>query len=351
METHTSDSPKFVVAGRFLTGEEEERWRKALRDPVFVIVRIAQILLLATFALQGAALALVFWQASLFVLPLVAGCACFLIACSVRGHRRRRLASEIKAQDRWTDSRMIRGGSMISFYEDHAAHTTMRGSNFVYYRDVTVFCETADGIAFGNHRYCIYLRSMDLTPNEMNALRRFLQSVLPARYSLKSPAMPLRYEPLPTVRFANYDTVLTRAVVTDPRKDDRQRELLDRVIPQLLIYSVTPALMTQVTPLPLVNCLVFAVVFGFVGFGAVWWLCRLTERKEDSVMRLAFTEDGIARHRAGVTDFLVSGRVWIYPIHDGITMLFADGEQVDVPWSAMEDPAALQSRIPRREGE
>ncbi len=347
MDGQSNESPKIVVAGRFLTAEEEERWKQALSDPARVLLRIVLGILVGFFGLQAMSLAAQSdWVTAMIVFPLLAVCLWILIAWALRVRRKERQAWIQKQVDHWQDSRMIRGGCMISFYEDHAAHTTMRGTNTVSYAAVTHFCETVDGIAFGDSHYTVYLRSMDLTPGDMNALRRFLQQVLKSSlYRLKSPAMPVRHEPLPTVRFANYDTVITRAVTTDPRERQLRTEMLGFLLPQLVVYSLVPALMLPITPWPPANILIFAVAVSALGSALALLVFHHTRHTRNTELALVFTEDGVALRRDGVMDFVVNSRLKYFKGSEQLTLLFADGEQLVIPWDAVEDAAALQNRI------
>ena len=347
MDGQLNESPQIVVAGRFLTAEEERRWRTALRDPVLLLLHAVLWILVGFFALQAVSLAAQSdWVTALVVLPLLAVCFWILIAVALRVRRKQQQAWEQRQWDHWQDERMIRGGCMISFYADHAAHTTMRGTNTVPYAAVTHFCETADGIAFGDRHYTIYLRSMDLTPGDMNALRRFLLQVLKTSlYRLKAPAMPVRHEPLPTVRFANFDTIVTRAAITDPREGRKQREMFCFLWPQLAVYSLIPALMTSLTPWPLLNVLIFAACAFGLGSAVALLVFRQTRSTRDTELALVFTEDGVAFRRDGVMDFVVRSRLKFFKGSEQLTLLFADGEQLEIPWDAVEDAAALRSKL------
>lgn len=347
MSEHTNESPITVVAGRFLTGEEEERWRKALRDPVRILVRAVLTILFGFFTLQALVLiAETDWLTILVLFPLLAVCVWVAIAWLLHDRRQVRRENENALLNNWQDERMIRGGSMLSFYRDHVAHTTMRGTNTVCYADVTHFCETADGIAFGDRRYTVYLRSMDLTMGEMQALRRLLMQVLkPSLYRLKAPAYPIRHEPLPTVRFANYDTVIARAVTDDPRVKRDVRQMIGLLLPQLAVYAVIPALMLPLFPWPLLSVLVWEIGFLALGCALGYGVWRLSGRGKDNRVWLVFTENGVARRRDGVMDFIVQNRVRYGQTDTALLVQFADGEQLEIPWDAVENAAALRSKL------
>ncbi len=347
MDRYTSESPQLVVAGRFLTGQEEERWQQALRDPVSRLLRLVLVVLLVFFSIQAAGVAAQSdWRVPSLVFPVIAGCLWFLIAQTFRARRRKRQAFENVWLDRWQDDKMIRAGCMISLYNDHAAYSTMRGSSLLPYNEVTFCCETADGIAFGNDRFSICFRSADLTPTELSGIRRFLQErITPSVYRLKATAIPARVEPLPTVRFVNFDTVITRATVM-PTADKREfRELLGFVLPQMMIYSFVPALMTALTPWPLVNCVIFCAVFVLVGALLTRLTLGLKNGRERGPVRLAFTKEGIARKQDGVVSFTVHSRCHLHAGEAGVTVLYTNGERLDIPWSAIEDPDALKTEL------
>ncbi len=347
MDRYASETPQFVVAGRFLTGQEEERWRRALRDPVSGLLRLVLVVLLVFFSIQAAGIAAQSdWRIPSLVFPLIAGCLWFLAAQVLRARRRKRQALESRWLDRWQDDKMIRAGCMISLYNDHAAYSTMRGSSILPYRKVTLCCETADGILFGNDRFTICFRSADLTATELSAIRRFLQErIKPSVYRLTAAAMPALVEPLPHVRFANFDTVITRATVM-PTADNREfGELLGLVLPQMMIYGLTPALMTRLTPWPLLNCMIFCAVFMLVGVLLTRLAVRLKNGCEHAPVRLAFTKEGVAKQQDGVMSFTVHGRCYLYAGEAGVTVLYTSGERLDIPWSAIEDPDALKREI------
>lgn len=348
MDNYTSESPQLVVAGRFLTGQEEERWQRVLRDPVSVLLRPVLVILLGFFSIQatGAALASD-WRIPSIIFPLIAGCLWFLIIWTVRGRRRRRQALENTWLDRWQDGKMIRAGCMISLYTDHVAYSTMRGSSILRYEEITHFCETADGIAVGNELFYICFRGADLTAQELDGIRRFLQEhVKPSVYRLKTMAIPMLTEPLPHVRFANFDTIITRATAI-PTADKREfTDLLGFVLPQMLIYSLVPALMTMLTPWPFVNCLLFAFVFVLVGTGLTALVWRLKRNRRQDPVRLAFTKEGIAKQQSGVVSFTVCERVHLFTEEAGVTvLLYTNGERLYVPFAAMEDPEALKNEL------
>ncbi len=347
MDTVTSDLPQVVVAGRFLTGQEEERWQRLLRDPALTPLLAVLTVLLGFFSIQavGAAVQLD-WRLPSLVLPLLAGCLWFLLARILRIRRRKRQLLENAWLERWQDHRMIRAGCMISLYRDRAVYSTMRGSSVLPYSQITHCLETADGILLGNGHVTVCFRSADMTAQQVFAVRRFLQEhVSPSVYRLKEAAVPLLSEPLPHVRFANYDTVITRAAVV-PTADNREfHELLGIVSPQMVIYGLTPALMTSLTPWPLLNCLLFSVIFVSAGAFITYLTVRFKNRKQEAV-RLAFTKEGIAKQQNGTVSFAVQGRCQVSKSEAGVTVLYATGERLEIPWSAIEDPDALKRELP-----
>ncbi len=343
MDNYTAQSPQLVVAGRFLTGEEEERWQRVLRDPVLGLLRVILVILLCVFSIQGAGLAAASdWRMPLVVFPLEAACFCFLIVWARRIRRRKQQAQESVWLDRWQDTKTVRAGCMISLYRDRAVYSTMRGSSVLHFDDVTHFCETEDGIAIGNARFTICFRGMDLTSAELVAVRRFLQQGgIGSRYSLKAATIPRRVEPLPHVRFANYDTVITRAAVMPTEDKYELSELLGIILPQMILYSLVPAFMIAPTPLPLLNCVIFGVVFALVGV-LLTYLARFLKKRDKTPVRLAFTKDGIARQQAGVVTFAVRGRYAMRTSENGMTVYFTNGEQLEIPWESAEDAEALK---------
>lgn len=346
METVASESPRLIVAGRFLTGQEEERWQRTLRDPVQVLLRVILTVLLGFFSIQAAGAALQSdWRIPSLVFPLIAGCLWFLAAQVFRAHRRKRQVLESTWLERWQDHRMIRAGCMISLYGDHVAYSTMRGSRILPYAEVTYCVESVDGIRFGNGRVDVCFRSADMTATQLFAVRRFLQEHMnPSLYRVKKSAIPLLAEPLPTVRFANYDTVITRATVFPPEDNREFRDLLKLVLPQMVIYSLTPALLTALTPWPLLNCLIFCAVFMAVGVLLTHLTVRVKRIKQEAI-RLAFTKEGVARQQNGEVSFAVHGRYQLNTNDFGVTVWYASGERLDIPWSAIEDPDALKREI------
>lgn len=343
MEGQAHNTPTFVVAGRFLTGLEEERWQRVLRNPVGGVLQGITVVVLAFFSLQAATLAAQSdWQVPTLVFPMIAACGWFLLSWFFRVRKNRQMARENTWLDKWQDEKCMRAGCMISFYEDHAAYSTMRGSTLLPYAAVTVCCETADGIAFGNARYMLYLRAADLTANELNGLRRFLQQhITSSVYRTKTMAVAGLAEPLPHVRFANFDSVMARALCPKQDRKRQRQEILGFVIPQLMIYSVIPALMTRLTPWPLVNVLIYCASFVLIGLlltrvFMVWLI------PAEAPIQLAFTKEGIARRQDGVETFTVRGRYRLLKDASGVTIMFSSGEQLRVPWDAMDNPDAVK---------
>ncbi|MBQ7038651.1 MAG: hypothetical protein IJN61_06060 [Clostridia bacterium] len=347
MDNFTSDLPQLVVAGRFLTGQEEERWQRTLHDPVSKLLCVVLGVLLIFFSIQAAGAATqIDWRIPSLVVPLMAGCLWFLIARVLRARRRKRQALENAWLERWQDHRMIRAGSMISLYRDRAVYSTMRGSSILPYTQVTHCVESVDGILLGDGHVTVCFRGADMTAQQLFAVRRFLQEhVSPSVYRVKESAVPLLSEPLPNVRFANYDTVITRATVI-PTTDNRDfHELLGIVLPQMIIYGLTPALMTALTPWPLLNCVIFCGVFMLLGALITHLAVRLKTGKQ-GVVRLAFTKEGVAKQQNGAVSFAVRGRYQMNKSEAGVTVLYATGERLDIPWSAIEDPDALNRELP-----
>ncbi len=346
MDKLACESPQLVVAGRFLTGQEEERWQRNRRDPVQALLRVVLIVLLGFFSIQAAVASIQSdWRIPSLVFPLIAGCLWFLIAQTLRARRRKRQALENAWLERWQDHRMIRAGCMISLYGDHVAYSTMRGSSILPYTEVTHCLESVDGILLGNGHVTVCFRSADMTAAQLFAVRRFLQEhINPSVCCVKQPAIPLLTEPLPNVRFANFDTVITRATVLPPENTRGFYELLRLVLPQMVIYGLTPALMTALTPWPLLNCLIFCTVFVLAGALLTHRLVRLKNSKQETV-RLAFTKEGIAKQQNGVVSFAVHGRYRLHTSEAGVTVLYASGERLDIPWSLVEDPDALKREI------
>ncbi len=346
MDTVTSESPQLVVAGRFLTGQEEERWQRILRDPISTSVSVVLIVLLGFFSIQAVSVAFAIdWRIPSLVLPLIAGCLWFLIARTMRIRRHKRQALENAWLERWQDHRMIRAGSMISLYGDRAVYSTMRGSSILPYAEVTHCVESVDGILFGNGHVTVCFRSADMTAAQLIAVRRFLQEhISPSVYRVKGAAMPLLSEPLPNVRFANFDTVITRATIMLTEDVGEYHKLLGIVLPQMIIYGLTPALLTALTPWPLLNCLIFCGVFVLAGALLTRVTMCLKTRKQGAV-RLAFTKEGIAKQQNGAVSFAVRGRYQLSANEAGVTVLYINGERLDIPWSAVEDPDALKREL------
>ncbi len=346
MDKLSSESPMLVVAGRFLTGQEEERWQRLLRDPVSTMLRVVLIVLLGFFSIRAAgAAAQSDWRLPSLVVPLMAGCFWFLIARALRARRRKRQKLEAAWLERWQDHRMIRAGCMISLYGDHVAYSTMRGSSILPYTQVTHCLESVDGILFGNGYVTVCFRSADMTAQQLFAVRRFLQEhISPSVYRVKEPPVPQLSEPLPHVRFANFDTVITRAAVSPAEKGEDYRELRGIVLPQMIIYGLTPALMTALTPWPLLNCLIFCGAFMLAGALITRLTVRAKTRKQGAV-RLAFTKEGIAKQQNGAVSFAVRGRYQLTENEAGVTVRYATGERLDIPWSAVEDPDALKIEL------
>lgn len=346
MDTAFPESPQLVVAGRFLTGQEEERWQRLLRDPAQSLLYVILFVLLGFFSIQAADAAIkIDWRIPSLIFPLIAGCLWFLIAQMLRTRRRKRQALENVWLERWQDHRMIRAGCMISLYKDHAAYSTMRGSNILPYAEVTHYLESVDGILIGNGHVVICFRSADMTAGQLIAIRRFLKEhITPRIYRVKESATPLLNEPLPTVRFANFDTVITHATAIPAEDPQEFQESLGMVLPQMAIYGLTPALLTALTPWPLLNCLIICGGFLLLGLLLTYLAVRLKSRNREAV-RLAFTKEGVARQQNGVVSFAVHGRYQLTASDVGVTIRYMSGEQLEIPWSAIEDPDALKREI------
>jgi hypothetical protein len=341
--------PRIVVAGRFSTEEEETRMHSALRDPVVLFLRLALILLLVTFAAQALSLSEKGdWYISTIVFPIVAACGWFLIAWALRVRRRRIEARANGYRDRWYDEKCIRAGCMFSFYRDHVACSTMRGSSILPYSAITRCCETMDGFVLESKHGNIVLRAADLTARETEQIRLLLsQLVNPGAYRVQATAYGRQSEPLPHVRFANFDTVITRAVgfVREPKW--KRSELFGFIIPQLLVYSLTPGLMVGLTPWQLVDCLILAAVFVLVGCAFAWVTKRILTLSETEV-RVAFTKDGVARQQNGFLTFMVNGRFRLREEPSGVVIYLSSGEEIFVPWDAVEQPLQLKEFLANR---
>jgi len=341
-----SESPQLVMAGRFLTGYEEEQWQRILRDPVQTLLRVVLVVLLGFFSIQAAYAAVqIDWRIPSLVFPLIAGTLWFLIVRILRDRRRKRQAFETACWEQWQDHHMIRAGCMIWLYDDHAVYSTMRGSSILPFAEVMYCCETSNGIRFGNGIVDVCFRSADMTAAQLFAVRRFLQEhINPSIYRVKAMALPLLSEPLPHVRFANFDTVITRATVIPPEDKREFHEVLGMVLPQMILYGLTPALLTELTPWPLLNCLVFCGAFMLAGALLTYFIMHLKHRKRQAV-RLAFTKEGIAKQQGGAVSFTLRQCYQLMANEAGVTVRYMNGERLDIPWSAVEDPDALKREI------
>ena len=346
MDKQSTDTPQLVVAGRFLTGQEEERWRRARRDPLYGWLLVASAFLLVVFSIQAVAASMaVDWQLPSVVFPIIATCAWFLIVWSSRVRRRRQQQFESIWMNRWRDYKTLEAGCMISLYDDHAAYSTMRGSSVLPYNEVTYFCETEDGILFGNERFSVCFRSADHTQTEFSGLRRFLcERVRPSLFRAQAMACPERAEPLPTVRFANYDTVITHAEIVPPPAKTLA-ELLGFILPQMILYGLVPAFLLPITPWPLVNCAIFCTVFMVGGALLASFAVWLKNRRGQPPVKMAFTKEGIAEKQEGILTFTTWARCAISQSRSGITVRYANGIKRDIPWSAVENPDALQQQV------
>ncbi len=342
--------PRIVVAGRFSTDEEEERLHAAMREPTVLFLRIVIVVLLLTFSGQALFLAVQSdWYIPTLVFPLVVACCWFLIAWALRARRRRIQARANRRLDIWYDQKCVRAGNMVCFYSDHVAYSTMRGSSILPYGEITQCCETMDGIALRSQNGTLFLRAADLTAREIKQIRELVQTVVrPAVYRVKALASGWLAEPLPHVRFANFDTVISRAAATPVMPRWKTRELFGFVIPQLLIYGLIPGLMLEFTPWQGLNCLLGMV--GFVAVGSVLTLltCCLLRPSQKAVIRVAFTKDGVACQQNGFLFFAVNGRFRLEEQTTGVVVYFSSGESVFVPWETVEQPQQLKEYLANR---
>ena len=342
--------PRMVVAGRFSTDEEEERLRTAMWDPTTLFLRITVVVLLFTFSLQALSLAVqADWYVPTLVFPVVVACCWFLIAWTLRVRRRGIQARANHRMDRWCDEKCVRAGSMVSFYSAHVAYSTMRGSSVLPYGEITQCCETMDGIALRSQNGTIILRASDLTNRELRQIRELIQTVVrPAVYRIKAEAYGRLAEPLPHVRFVNFDTVISRASARSVTPRWKTRELLGFVIPQLLIYGLTPGLLLELTPWQGLDCLIGMVGLGAVGGIFTWFSCRLVWCSQTEKIRVAFTKDGLACQQNGFLTFAVNGRFRLEEQPTGVVVYFTSGESVFVPFEAVEQPQQLKEYLANR---
>ncbi len=350
MEKTAYDAPRFVVAGRFCTDEEEERLHRALREPVSVLIGIALAVLLGSFAVEAMVLSLKSegYIASL-VFPVIAACGWFLIAWVLRIRRRRIQARENARADRQSDTRCMRAGCMLSFYGDHVAYSTMRGSSILPYREITKCCETGDGIALISPNGRLFVRAADLTARELESLRTLIKDTLcPRAYRVREIAWARQTEPLPHVRFANFDEVITRGIGQEITLPWKRKELLGAVIPQMLIYSFAAGLTVKITPWLFLDCLLSALVFTAVGTALSLIAFVALQRQDRRTVRVAFTRDGVARQQNGFVTFTVNGRFRLQQRENGILIHFSTGEAVLVPWDATEEPQRLKEYFANR---
>jgi hypothetical protein len=336
-------SPLFAVAGRFLTITENKQWERVLRNPAFWPTFVSIAAVYATISMQAVVMtAQKDIQLLLWVLPLIASCTWLVLFFLFRIRRRIREEREARLTDVWYDAKAVRAGTMISFYRDHIAYTTMRGSCQIRYMDITLCCETADGFALGNERFCVYVRSADLTKGEVSRIRGWLlQAISPSFYRQKAPAEAQLTDPLPTVRFANYDQIQTRAEATRKKDHRAYGDFLGLVLPQMVVYGFTPAPVAPLTPWALLDFLLWPLIFCAVGFLAALLFWRLTLAKPQPSVPVVFTKDGLACRQEGVFSFVVNTRYAVKTTEDGLTLRFSSGEEWDIPWSAIENVDAL----------
>ncbi|MBR2338006.1 MAG: hypothetical protein IKA63_00890 [Clostridia bacterium] len=356
--TSSPDTALYIVtAGRSPSWPERERWQKTMHGSRSLVWILALILTLF-FAYDAVVTAVTslgsspsWWMVLELLAILLVAVGGTVWLCFFPMMYNHRLRNELQTQwyDSQADRKRLEAGYTIGFYGDRVVHTDVRGATVLYYPQITACVETADGIALSSETVYILVRAQDLTAQQLLYIREHLRERLaPSVFRIK--AVPLAYlqEPLPVMPFQNDDAVIAHGTIALPRRGTLYRQRLRTVtvnflIPAMLVYGAALTAYLPVTGSKLLDLLIFC---GGMLAGACLLVRGLTLfGKKRTRCELAFTREGLASYRDGVTGFSVWERVRVTLLKKGVYLQFFDGTHLTVPWKTIDQPDAVREHF------
>ncbi len=338
---------RIFVAGRFLQPQEAVWWMRLLNGPAYTFLWCAILLLLATFFFSTLAqLEQTPWDLRGVVVAVITACSCWCIAGLSRFRKQQNRLVLALFSDRMADKKAVENGCTFAFYDDRVVSTSLRGSDTIWFSDVIMCTESANGFALQTKTAILFLRSADLTAFDLNCIRTHLRTMIaPPHHRVKAVAIPRLAEALPIPRFFNFDTVLTRASVPVFSQTSQKRKQLKAILlPMMLLFSVLPAVSVRLTPWPLLDLIVFAILFGGIGL----WVALLLEKKLSGIadwpeLQMAFTKEGLAVLCNGITEFTIKQRLTVRFTEHYVHIRYTSGERLRIPLSAVDRPELLKT--------
>ena len=341
------DTLRIFVAGRFLQPQEAAFWLRQLNGSAYTFLWGAVLLLLGVFFFSTLGqLQETPWNLRGVVVAVITACSCLCVVGLSRFRKQQNRWILALFSDRMADKKAVESGATFAFYDDRVVSTTLRGSDTIWFSDVIMCTESANGFALQTKTALLFLRSADLTAFDLHCIRTHLQTVIaPRNHHVKATAIPRLTEALPIPRFFNFDTVLTRATVPvfeQPFQKTKQLKAL--LLPMMVLFSVLPAVSLHVTPWLLLDLIVFAVLFGGIGL----WISLSLDKKLSGIadwpdLQIAFTKDGLAVLCNGITEFTIKQRLKVRFTKQEILVRYTSGERLRIPLSAVDRPELLKT--------
>ena len=341
-----SQSLPITVAGRTLSFDRRKRWERykngCRRLTVWVITLL--VVFFGYDTITQLAYGNIF---DMIGIPIVAAGVVLtvLFAATEPKHSLRDLQTAWYNEQ--ADQARLTAGIRIDLYDDRAVRTDLRSTVTLFYRELTVVTETADGFFLQAGDREIFISGADLTPWQAAQIAERLQSVAAEVFRLKKRTVATLTEPLPLPVLATTDTVISRGSITLARplpaeqyRRVQMRTVTGWVLPMAAVLGATLGCWMSLFDILVADMLLFA---GFCMAAAVLLsLFGSSLGKRKTVVRLVITRDGIGGFANGASDFLVWGRTRVSATAHGLRLTLPDDIPLSIPWRCLEHPEAVQ---------
>lgn len=346
--------PLMVTGSRRVTPDQYKRLNQLRSGLVtgFVIVALALAFILGiiTILLSNA------YETSGFILTIVlatASEAAGIILAAVLSARRGRAIREAYACAEAAGN----GESVLEIYHDRVESVSSRGRSVVPFLGAVLW-ETSDMLILVGQGGTVVWRAEDVTPQDGRTVNHILiQRVGPGFRRTKEPFVPCAPFPMPLPTIRNDDEVRTVVRTVDPgisigkTIDAGLGRIMPILVPLFTILGLYLSVNFAITPSFTVDIVLFVLLCWCIGFLLVVGILALAGairrnkyQPVDREMAYAFTRDGMAWRRAGVTVFIPHAYIKKKLRTDGVELKTPYGKTV-IYWEDAQDPAALQEAL------
>ncbi len=351
MQENTNARLRMLLAGGMLTEAEGKRFGAVFSGrrrflPIFGFV-------LAAMLVTGYFPAIIFSQPTWYEKALVVG---LLTAASVLTVVMfillLRYPDKLRRQQ-WELYKADESPRRLHVYDDRVTEFTKRFSKTVFFKDVKIAAETADGFAISNGEACIILRAADMTAFDITAFRLMLeQNVSADRLVKRSVALAGRAVPLP---IPHKDAVGGAEIIGKTECEYTETELYHSVFKkrlQLLVGMIAPAaLLLALTIAAFLEEPLFSKFF-LTQFLVVNTLCFLiavlqlffSGHLAEKNIAFLFTTDGIIISFMGNYQFLPKEAIVFKKVKQGVEIRYLEQPLFRMPEIAKQESVTLDKK-------